>query len=181
MLTDLQVQKITKFFSMYDANCDGYLVSDDFELVVKRLADLKNLGSRSGKYIALKDRFRRAWKSLESHADLNHDHQVSLQEWISYYDKILGDEKAYDEELHTLMDIVFEAFDNNGDGKICREEWEHLFTIYNICPIYADKVFEKLDLNGDGYLDRSEVMNLIHRFFYSDDEMDVANRMFGPY
>ncbi|MEY2976394.1 MAG: EF-hand domain-containing protein [Prochlorotrichaceae cyanobacterium] len=181
MLSDLQTQKIIKFFSMYDTNCDGFLVSEDFQNIVKKLADLKNLGIRSGKYIALKDRFSRAWKALEAHADLNHDHKISLKEWLSYYQTVLADEAKYQEELHTLMDLVFEVFDENGDGKICQAEWEHLFSIYNICPIYASDIFQKLDKNQDGFLDRSEVMDLIYHFFYSNDPQDLANRMFGPY
>lgn len=158
MLSDLQTRKIIKFFSMYDTNCDGLLVSGDFENIVKKLADL-NLSNRSGKYLSLKDRFTRAWKALETHADLNHDHRISLKEWLSYYQSVLENEQKYQEELHTLMDLVFEIFDEDGDGKISQTEWEQLFSIYNICPIYAVGVFEKLDQNQDGCLDRSEVMD----------------------
>lgn len=50
MLTELQKRKMIKFFSMYDANCDSALVCQDFENLVKKLADLRNWGSRSSKY-----------------------------------------------------------------------------------------------------------------------------------
>jgi hypothetical protein len=46
MLTDLQIQKLTKFFSMYDTNCDGLLVAHDFEQIVKKLADLIHQGCK---------------------------------------------------------------------------------------------------------------------------------------
>ena len=181
MLTPLQTQKLTKFFSMYDTNCDGFLVAHDFEHIVKKLADLKHLGSRSSQYLALNDRFTRFWKSLESHADQNHDHKISLDEWLAYYEIILSDEQRYQDELHGVMDIVFEVFDDNGDAKISPEEWAHLFTIYNVSPVYAPEIFKQLDRNHDGFLDREEVMNLIYQFFYSDNEDELANRMFGPY
>lgn len=181
MLSDLQTQKITKFFSMYDTNCDGFLVSGDFENIVKKLADLRNLGIRSTKYLSLQDRFKRAWKALEAHADLDHDHRISLKDWLAYYQLVLEDRKKYEEELHTLMELVFEIFDENEDDKISELEWEHLFSIYNICPIYAADVFQKLDQNQDGSLDRAEVMDLIYHFFYSNDANHPANRMFGPY
>jgi Ca2+-binding EF-hand superfamily protein len=181
MLTKLQVQKITKFFSMYDTNCDGLLVASDFEIIVKKLADLKNMGIRSAKYLALQDRFKQAWKSLEDHADTNHDHKISLQEWLDYYTIVLSDQQKYEDELHTLMDLVFEVFDENDDGNISQKEWENLFTIYNVCPIYAQDIFQSLDQNKDGFLDRGEIMNLIYQFFYSDDPQHLANRMFGPY
>lgn len=181
MLSDLQTQKIIKFFSMYDTNCDGFLVSGDFENIVKKLADLRNLSPRSGKYLSLQDRFKRAWKAIETHADLDHDRRISLKEWLAYYQSVLENEQKYQDQLHTLMEIVFEVFDENSDGKISQTEWEQLFSIYNICPIYASDVFQKLDQNQDGSLDRSEVMDLIYHFFYSDDPNHPANRMFGPY
>jgi Ca2+-binding EF-hand superfamily protein len=181
MLTDLQIQKLTKFFSMYDTNCDGLLVAHDFEQIVKKLADLRHLGSRSSKYIALNDRFNRFWKSLEAHADTNHDHKISLQEWLIYYETVLTDAQKYQEELHTVMDIVFEVFDDNGDSKISPDEWGDLLTIYNVSPVYAPTIFKQLDRNEDGFLDRSEVMDLIYHFFYSNDADNLANRMFGPY
>jgi Ca2+-binding EF-hand superfamily protein len=104
-----------------------------------------------------------------------------LKEWLSYYQSVLENEQKYKEELHTLMELVFEIFDQNEDGKISEAEWEQLFSIYNICPIYAAEVFQKLDQNQDGSLDRSEVMDLIYHFFYSDNPDHPANRMFGPY
>ena len=181
MLTPLQIQKLTKFFSMYDTNCDGFLDQEDFKEIVKSLVNLKHLGTRSPKYLILKERFDRAWTNLKNHADSNHDKHVSLEEWLTYYDQVLLDESLYQQELHSLMEIVFEIFDDNGDGKISPDEWGNLLKIYHVSPIYAPQVFQQLDHNQDGFLDRAEIMDLIYRFFYSDDPQDLANRMFGPY
>ena len=79
------------------------------------------------------------------------------------------------------MKLIFEVFDDNGDGKICREEWAELFKVYHVHPAYAPAAFEKLDANGDGFLSREEILALIDDFFCGNDENSVANSMFGPY
>lgn len=181
MLTELQNRKLLKLFCMYDCDRDGFLVCKDFENIVTKLATVKNLGARSPKVVGLKERFLRAWKSLLSEADADSDKKISLKEWLAYYDEVLGNKERYFQEVQSLMKLIFEVFDANGDGQLSQEEWAELFQVYNVHPAYAPLTFEKLDMNGDGFLSKDEILVLIDDFFCGDDSTSVANSMFGPY
>jgi Ca2+-binding EF-hand superfamily protein len=181
MLTELQARKLLKLFCMYDGDRDGHVVSQDFERIADKLADLKNLRGRSPKCLLLKDKFTQAWKQLVSRADSSRDQKVSLDEWLSYYAAVLSDEAKYTQEVQSFMRFIFDVFDDNGDGKISQSEWEQLFSVYGIHPAYAPTAFRQIDINQDGFLNREELSELIDDFFFGDSVDAVANAMFGPY
>ncbi|MFP4100041.1 EF-hand domain-containing protein [Coleofasciculus sp.] len=181
MLTKLQTRKLTKFFSMHDAKFDGALAYQDFENIIKRLAALRHWGSRSPRYQLLLNNCNRNWEELKRDADITHNKKVSLEEWLSYYSIILKDEEKYLHNIHFFMELVFEVFDKDEDGKISQTEWAGLLSVYNVSPVYAPRVFPKLDTNQDGFLSKEEVLQLIREFFYSDNPDVPANEMFGPY
>ena len=181
MLTELQVRKLLKLFCMYDGDHNEYLVKKDFEKIAIKIAEIKNIGARSPKVLALKERFVQMWKSLSSKADASGDKKICLSEWLAYYDDVLSDQTKYLKEVQSLMKLIFEVFDDNGDGRFCQEEWKQLFRVYNIHPAYALATFQQLDMNGDGFLSRDEILVLIDDFFCGDDIDSAANSMFGPY
>ncbi|MEO1094441.1 MAG: EF-hand domain-containing protein [Cyanobacteria bacterium J06638_28] len=181
MLSELQTRKLLKLFCMYDGDRNGYLVARDFERVATKLAEVKNLGARSPKVLALKERFLQVWKGLLSKADASGDKKICLNEWMAYYADVLNDEAKYTKEVKSLMKLIFDVFDTNGDGEICQSEWAELFQVYNIHPAYAPKAFEHLDENKDGVLSQEEILTLVDDFFCGDTADSVANSMFGPY
>ncbi|MEO0869626.1 MAG: EF-hand domain-containing protein, partial [Cyanobacteria bacterium J06642_11] len=85
------------------------------------------------------------------------------------------------QEVQALMKLIFDVFDDDGDGQMSQAEWAELFQVYNIHPAYAPASFEKLDANNDGVLSREEILALIDDFFCGDDVNSAANSMFGPY
>ncbi len=181
MLTELQKRKLTKLFSMYDSDYTGVLVKADFELMFNKLSTLRNWSQRSRRYLVLQDKLMRKWQGLEKKADTAHDNKVSIAEWLAYYDEVLADTKACFEEIASLMDIIFDVFDQDEDGKVNQAEWGQLLAAFNESPVYASLVFPGLDVNGDGWLTKAEMLQLFQDFCYSDDPANPANRMFGPY
>lgn len=181
MLTELQKRKLTKLFSMYDRNCDGILAYQDFEKIVEKLADLRNWSSRSSKYLILSNKFSERWQGLQAKADKSRDKKVSLEEWLNYYEEVLSDEQRYRQTIQEFVEVLFEAFDKDSDGKISQPEWADLLCVYNVSSVYAPSIFPKLDTNGDGFLSKEELVQLIREFYYSNEPNAVANSMFGPY
>ncbi len=181
MLTDIQKRKLTKLFSMYDADCDGFLHRQDYENVAKKLASLRGWGSRSAKYLQLESQFAHNWKALQGESNSNRDRKVALEEWLNHYDQILNNPDKYAEQMRTMMELIFEVFDANGDGQISQDEWAGLLRVFNISSVYAANVFAKLDTNSDGVLNKEEVIQLYHNFFYSNQPDAPGNEMFGPY
>ena len=179
MLTDLQKRKLTKLFSMYDSDYTGVLVKADFDLMFEKLSTLRNWSLRSPRCLVLQDKLMRKWKGLEKKADTARDHKVSITEWLAYYDEVLADRKTCSEEIASLMDIIFDVFDQDEDGKINQAEWGQLLAAFNESPVYAPLIFPGLDANSDGWLSKAEMLQLFQDFCYSDDPANAANGMFG--
>lgn len=181
VLTDLQKRKLTKLFSMYDSNYAGILVKDDFELMFKKLSNLRNWSLRSPRCLVLQDKLMRKWEGLAKKADTAHNKQVSRAEWLAYYEDVLADSKACEEEVASLMDLIFDVFDQDEDGKVNQEDWGKLLSAFNESAVYAPLVFPTLDSDQDSWLTKAELMQLFRDFCYSDDPANPANGMFGPF
>ncbi|PSN19536.1 calcium-binding protein [filamentous cyanobacterium CCP5] len=181
MLTDLQKRKLTKLFSMYDSDYTGTLVKGDFELMFKKLVNLRNWSQRSPRYLVLQDKLMRKWQGLAQKADTAHNQQVSRDEWLAYYDELLADAEACSEMIGSLIELIFDVFDQDEDGKVNQTEWGQLLAAFNESPVYGPLVFPALDQDHDGWLTKSEITALFHDFCASDDPNHVANGMFGPY
>jgi len=174
MLTDLQQRKLTKLFSMYDSDYTGVLVKKDFELMFNKLSTLRNWSLRSPRCLVLQDKLMRKWQGLEKKADTAHKKQVSRAEWLAYYDDGL-------EEILSLMDLIFDVFDQDEDGKVNQAEWGQLLAAFNESPVYAPLVFPPLDADQDGWLTKAEFLQHFSAFCCSDEADNLANGMFGPY
>ncbi|NEO84981.1 MAG: calcium-binding protein [Spirulina sp. SIO3F2] len=181
MLTDLQKRKLMKLFSMYDANCDGSLVSQDFDAVAQKLSGIAGWSTRSPKCLTLTHQLSQKWKRLKGSADSDRDQQISIDEWFCYYDEVLADKKRYAEQVKSLQELIFDVFDANGDGELSADEWAKLLSVYNISPVYVSIIFPKLDADQDGVLKKADVLALMDEFFYSDDPNAPGNLVFGPY
>lgn len=181
MLTDIQKRKLTKLFRLYDANNDGVLVQQDFIALAIRLVNLRQGLQSSPHHDQILAHLQQDWVCLCEAADQNRDAQITLSEWLAYYEQILDDMKQYASRVIALVTLLFDAFDQDNDGQISEQEWISLLSIFNVLPIYASSIFLNLDINQDGVLNQDEVLTLIHDFFYINEPSAPANFMFGPY
>jgi Ca2+-binding EF-hand superfamily protein len=74
---------------------------------------------------------------------------------------------------------MFEAVDENADGRISRPEYRALIEAWSGRSTDTDTVFDLLDLNGDGYLSRSEFRQLWTQFWAGDDPRAPGTWVFG--
>jgi hypothetical protein len=109
----------------------------------------------------------------------SHSNQISLDEWLAYYDIVLND-ATYQDELMLLPEAVFNVMDVDQSGLLDKGEWADLFRVYNIPVIYVEETFHRIDVDGDGRLSKTEVIAMIQDFLYSSDPGNPANYMFGP-
>ena len=181
MLSELQKQKFIKLFSMYDACSNGYLDRKDFEAIVNKAARIKNWSSRSAKYQTLFYKYIDKWEGLEKTASQGKNHQVTLTEWLIYHEALIQDPQRYEAQVQEAMDLVFDIFDDDGNGEISMEEWASFLSLYNISPVYSEFIFPILDQNQDGALHKDNLLELIRTFYFSDDPEAVGNLIFGPF
>lgn len=183
MLTELQKRKLMKLFCMYDACNLGVLKISDFERLAQQLADLRGWKPGTAAYEKITSQYLFRWNRIRAEIKqtlhIRNDAQVNLDEWLSYYDIVLNDQR-YERELLALGEAVFNVVDIDESGHLDKEEWTALFRAYNIPVVYVDETFAHIDHNGDGVLSKEEVLLMIREFYYSNDPNAAGNYMFGP-
>lgn len=179
MLTDLQKQKLTRYFRVYDVDDDGRIARPDFERVVENVRALYDADENSPAHRFIRDGFFRRWEALRSSADVDHDDGVDLGEWLVYWDDVLVDEDRYHQEVASVTERLFQVFDTDEDGVLGADEFCNFYGIYGLKSAMARQVFLDLDVDGDGSVTREELMAMAHEFYRSDDPQAPGNRLFG--
>lgn len=181
MLTALQKRKLIRLFTIYDADNSGRLSLIDFKRIAQRLAELRDWSYNSPEYNDILSQFSLDWLRIKEEADIDRDHKVTLEEWLAYYDQVLTSEDSYHEELQNRFEIIYDIFDQDGDGEIGLQEWIDFCRAYNVPIVYAPNIFQSLDRNGNGFLCKREVLQMFHDFYFSDNPEAPGNWMLGPY
>lgn len=196
MLSELQKRKLTKLFSMYDAQNLGILKLSDFERLAQRLAELRDWKPDTLPYEDITSKFLLLWNRMRAEIkkktsnpvakqgsfeviDAHARNQIDLEEWFTYYDIVLHDE-SYRSEILAFSSSLFSVIDTDGSGNLDKDEWVNFFRVYNIPVVYASETFKKIDRDDDGVLSMEEVLSTMHDFHFSNDPHIPANYMFGP-
>jgi len=180
MLTDLQRQKLTRYFRVYDVDDDGTISLRDFERVVENVRALHGVDESSQVHGGLRDGYLRRWSALAASADKDQDGNVDLDEWLSYWEDVLDDDARYEVEIVSVTQRLFEVFDTDEDGVLGADEFCNFYGVYGLKSALARQVFMDLDEDGDGQVTRMELMVMAHQFYRSDDPDAPGNRLFGP-
>lgn len=180
MLSDLQQQKLTRYFRVYDVDDDGRIAQPDFERVLENIRALYGADEDSSTHRALRTGYLRRWEALRASADADQDGGVDLTEWLAYWDDVLSDEARYESEVATVTRTLLDIFDTDGDGVLGPDEFCNFYGVYGLKSSIAREVFDTLDTDGDGIVSRHELMAMTHEFYRSDDPDAPGNRLFGP-
>lgn len=179
MLTDLQKQKLTRYFRVYDVDDDGRIARADFERVLENLRGLYGTHTGPAVHKAIEEGILGRWESLRASADADQDGGVDLGEWLAYWDRVLSDDERYDAEVSAVTDGLFRVFDTDEDGVLGADEFVNFYGIYGLKSAMARQVFLDLDVDGDGTVTRQELLDMAHDFYRSDDPAAPGNRLFG--
>lgn len=179
MLSDLQKQKLTRYFRVYDVDDNGAISLPDFERVVENVRALYGADERSSIHSGLRDGYLLRWSALSTSADKDRDGGVDLDEWLAYWDGVLADDVRYEVEIVAVTERLFEVFDTDEDGVLGADEFCNFYGVYGLKSAMARQVFRDLDQDGDGRVTRNELMEMAHQFYRSDDPAAPGNRLFG--
>ena len=128
-----------EMFKRADKNKDGKVSTDECKLVIESI-----FGNLSQKTILL----------MVNYADMNGDGTVCYQEFSDILKQKIRRENLVKE---------FEMLDNNGDGKISRQEIKKVIAkVGKVQKTDAeiDKIIRDVDDNGDGYLEYNEFLKV---------------------
>ena len=92
---------------------DGYLGQSDYGTYADRLANAFGWADSSHVHKKLHHHFLNEWQQIQQFADSDGDNQVTLKEWLTFYDTMLASPemtkmaiKAYMAGYYELWDIV---------------------------------------------------------------------------
>ncbi len=181
-LAELQKRKLKIAFEGYDFDGSGVLDEKDIERVVSKTSTIRGIQAGSPDYEKLKSGFLDSWNALQKVADANNDGEVNLEEWYAFFDKIINNQKEFDEYIGTAANTVVPWLDSDGDGQINLEDYKGFISSFNkLGNSEAEIAFKKLDANGDGVLTYDELKNHIRDFYLSQDEESSSNWFFGRF
>ena len=98
--------------------------------------------------------------------------------WLALWNAVL--QAAYEARVRGVSELLWDAMDQDGNGRITRDESRLWFDGYGISRAAADGAFAACDLNGDGYVSRDEWLILVDQFFFAMDAADPGTLLFGP-
>ena len=181
MLTDLQRDKLEKFFYILDYDRNGVIEKDDFIGIAENLCILWNIKEGESAYDRVMQKFEEGWDKFNMFIHIDNDGKANWEHWIEFADShiIHGDEEIYSSYVENYVGEIFDNFDADKDGYINLDEFIDLFVAYRIEVRFAAKAFRKLDLNKDDLISRGELISAVKEYFRSDDPNAPGNWLFG--
>jgi hypothetical protein len=170
MASDFQHSKIARVFTAMDADGDGYLTEDDFRALTARWITLRG----DGDHTRLTAIMMGWWTTLRDAAGTG---QVAIDDVLAVVDQLGQMPQA----VTGTAEAVFEAVDENADGRISPAEYRQLIEAWNGRETDTSEVFTLLDLNHDGYLSRSEFTEHWMEFWAGDNPAAPGSWVFGSF
>ncbi|MFJ8031385.1 EF-hand domain-containing protein [Streptomyces sp. NPDC096032] len=176
MASEFQRDKLRAMFDAFDADRDGYLERQDFEALAARWCRMPRVAGEPGLAGRVESVMPGWWGHLAAAVGPGGDARIDMDGLLGVVDRL----PAVRAETTATADVMFDAVDDNRDGRISRTEHRRLIDAWHGRPVDTADVFEHLDQDGDGCLSRSEFAFLWTQFWTSDDPGDPGNLMCGP-
>jgi len=105
------------------------------------------------------------------------DEKITLDDVLTVVERL----RDMADAVSATASIMFEAVDEDGDGRISSGEYRRLIEAWNGRDTRTDDIFPRLDLDGDGYLSREEFTELWTEFWAGDDADAPGTWVFGRF
>lgn len=177
MASELQRRKTAVVFGAMDVDTDGFLTESDFSALAGRWTANRGLPPASADARRLSAIMTGWWETLRAAADVDQDGRVTLDEVLLVVDDLAADPAP----VVVTATAMFEAVDEDGDGRISAAEYRQLIETWTGQPTDTDEVFGLLDGDGDGYLSQGEFVVLWTEFWAGDNPNAPGTWVFGRF
>lgn len=168
--------KVQTMFDVFDTDGNGFLEEGDFEALAARWSRLPRVAASPELSLRVRGVMTGWWQQLSAAADASRPGRVGMDELMTVVERL----PTMPEAVTATADTIFDAVDENGDGRISRDEHQRLVDTWHGRSMATQDVFDRLDQDGDGYLSRAEFALLWTQFWISDDPAEHGNAMCGP-
>lgn len=180
MLSELQKAKIPNLFNMFDADNNGLLEASDIHRIIDTCAAKQGWTKEGEDYEEFKEHFLSMWRGMVSLADKNQDDQVTLDEFLAFYDDVLASPDKAQVVIGGLGGAIFGTFDTNFSGDLTLAEFKGFYGAMGLDTGYGTMIFSRLDRDSDHNISIKELNGLLDEFFNSQDSQAAGNFLFGP-
>ncbi len=183
MLTPFQKRKLTRRFHLYDTGRTGVLRWSDMERMLENVLELSGWSMDAPQRQKFLLQARTGWQLMTTAADENFDGEVSLEEWLGFYEELFS--KADHEPgqlppwLLAMSDLSFDAMDSDGDGTISFEEYRAIVKAWGVGDSDPTECFERIDTDGNGTISKEEWRQLNVDFYLGDDPKAASTWLWG--
>ncbi|MFE2292436.1 EF-hand domain-containing protein [Streptomyces sp. NPDC059452] len=139
-MTTEATRRVALVFSLLDANANGVLEADDFDLMADRVVREAHASDQVAKD-AMRTAFRRYWTTLLSELDANGDGEISFEEYTAC---VLSPER-FEATIGVFAEALAALGDPDGDGLIERPLFAALMTAIGFEPANIDALFDAFD------------------------------------
>ncbi|MFB7938182.1 EF-hand domain-containing protein [Streptomyces sp. NPDC056049] len=137
-------QRVELVFSLFDANGNGVIDSDDFDLMTGRVLEVAT-ASDAGARDALRNSFRRWWTTLATELDANGDGVITVDEFRPF----VLDPERFGPTVAEFAVALSALGDPDGDGLIERPLFLSLMTAIGFEDANIHALFDAFGPDAD--------------------------------
>jgi len=181
MLTDFQKHKLSWYFHILDIDKNGFIEKQDWDSLAENLCALRGIPFGTDAHAEVMKVVGTVWENTKAFCGVGDDGRITLEEWLDFEEAkaVNCDDDWYDGYVNKIVRGVFDAFDDNGDGKWSLKEWTQLYAAWRVEPRMAPHAFSKIDRDGNGYISIDEFILCVKEFHQSNDPKAPGNWLFG--
>jgi juvenile hormone diol kinase len=179
-LSAFRTRKLHRFFDVLDNDRDGQIELADFIRRVEHFARLRGWEQGSAEYLRNLRFALGEWQNLRESADADEDRRITRAEFLRHADIYLSEREGVRAFAHGDVQLVFDAMDLDGDGRLSVEEYRDYLEVCGLDRSSADLYFAHADLDEDGFITRQELSHAMEEFLISENPDSASNLLFGP-
>jgi predicted esterase/Ca2+-binding EF-hand superfamily protein len=165
-------------FSLFDANGDGRLTRDDYDVFALRLTQSFGRAPGSASAQAVRRGYRALWQAVAAASDTDADGAVTQAEFLRWLDSTPA---GFDTAVRPLADAVLSLADSDGDGRLGIAEVARLLQACDLPPDQVATVFAALDQNLDGSVSVTELAASVRDFCLTPSPGRAGHWLFGQF
>lgn len=175
-------RKLSRRFTTYDSDHDGYIEREDFTLAAARMGEAFGHGPDSPARQHLERLCLELWHHLASVSDTDDDGRISEAEYKAAFAKgMLETPESFDAGYRPFLDAIMTIADTDGDGKLdVDEEVRWTGSLMNLPEADAREVHRRLDTDGDGYITTDDLLEAIRGYYFNEDPDSEGSWLLGP-